>query len=62
MMENVLDNYYAVMILKNNIELLGEAMLEIAADTDNSIDDAIIALLVPQVIEFVENLEVPERL
>ena len=60
-MENVLDNYYAVMILKNNIELLGEAMLEIAADTDNSIDDAIIALLVPQVIEFVDNLEVPEK-
>ena len=60
-MENVLDNYYAVMILKNNIELLGEAMLEVAADTDNSIDDAIIALLVPQVIEFVESLEVPEK-
>ena len=60
-MENVLDNYYAVMILKNNIELLGEAMLEIASDTDNAIDDAIIALLVPQVIDFVENLEVPEK-
>jgi len=60
-MENVLDNYYAVMILKNNIELLGEAMLEVAADTDNSIDDAIVAMLVPQVIDFVENLEVPEK-
>ena len=60
-MENVLDNYYAVMILKNNIELLGEAMLEVAADTDNSIDDAIVSMLVPQVIDFVENLEVPEK-
>ena len=60
-MENVLDNYYAVMILKNNIELLGEAMLEVAADTDNSIDDAIVSLLVPQVIDFVESLEVPEK-
>ncbi len=57
----VLDNYYAVMILKNNIDLLGEALLEVASDTDNAIDDTIIGLLVPQLVDYVENLEIPEK-
>ena len=58
----LLDNYWAVMLLKNNAELFFEALEVAVNSTETSFDDAALAVIAPQILEYVNELEVPERL
>ena len=58
----ILDNYWAVMLLKNNAELFFEALEVAVNSTQSGLDDAALQLLAPQILDYVESLEIPERI
>ena len=58
----ILDNYWAVTLLKNNAELFFEALEVAVNSTETSFDDAALAVIAPQILEYINELEVPERL
>ena len=61
-MEDILENKWAVKLLKANGALMLE-LLELAAkSSDTQIDDALFDILGPQLLDWIEGLEIPQDL